>query len=63
MESCFAWTQELDERLVELWAENDCLYAVSNPLYADRDARIKATETMATLLGCTGMCSSFSLFN
>ncbi len=41
------WTIEKEDRLVELWCENECLYDITHPKYIDRQLRARLWEEMA----------------
>lgn len=46
----FLWTVQKEERLVELWSEQECLCDVSSHLYHDRvEKEKKWTEIAAAL--------------
>ena len=45
----------LEEKLVELWPDYNCLYDVRSPDFKNRDRRQVAIEEIATKLGHNGM--------
>lgn len=49
------WNEELEDKLVDLWEENECLYRVSAGSYRDRQKKRNAIEKIATTIGLTGM--------
>ena len=51
----FSWSAEKEDKLVELWQERCCLYAVSSPEYADRVAKTAALAEIAKELGTAGI--------
>ena len=48
------WTEEIEDKLIDLWQENDCLYVVTSGSYRDREKKRKAVAVMAETLGFTG---------
>lgn len=46
----FVWTQELEESLVELWQEHQCLFDVSDDLYHNRAEKEKRWTEIANSL-------------
>jgi hypothetical protein len=48
------WTVELEERLVDLWEENPCLYDVGSKGYSNRDLKRKALDGMGAILQFPG---------
>ena len=54
------WPVEMEEVLVEMWAERPCLYAVASPDYSDRDKKEKAVMEMAANIGKSGISVDFN---
>ena len=52
------WSEEKEERLVELWREHECLFDVSAASYHNRNMRDNSWRTIASALGLPGRISS-----
>ena len=48
------WTQEREERLIELWEEKPQLYNISSQAFSNRDSKINAVKYIAEKLGTSG---------
>ena len=48
------WTETLEDNLVDLWQEHECLYKVSAGSYRDRDKKRKSLEEIARALQLNG---------
>ena len=41
------WTEEVEEKLIELWKQHECLYNISCKAYSDRAKKRSALERIA----------------
>lgn len=48
------WTIEEEEKLVEMWAERPCLYAIRTKEYSDRNKRQNAAREISDAVGKSG---------
>ncbi|XP_016355152.1 uncharacterized protein LOC107698613 isoform X2 [Sinocyclocheilus anshuiensis] len=48
------WTSEMEEQLVEMWQQHDCLFNVSSKLYHNRSDKEKSWGEIASLLNVPG---------
>ena len=48
------WTDNKEERLVEMWQQRACLYVTNSPEYCDRMKRLVAVAAMASELSLSG---------
>lgn len=48
------WTSEMEERLVELWQEHECIYNVSSKNYHNRFEKENCWIVIANALGQQG---------
>ena len=49
------WNSQLEDKLIDMWEEQECLYKVSANSYRDRDKKKKAVDEIAAALGVSGM--------
>ena len=57
MDSCndiVSWTLEEEEKLVEMWVERPCLYAVRTKEYSNRNKRQAAVKEISDCVGKSG---------
>ncbi len=55
------WTEELEDKLIELWRKNECLYNISAKSYSNRNKKRAVMKSIATELKLTGNLISFHL--
>lgn len=48
------WTEEREDKLVEMWEQRPSLYNCASKSYSDRNARSKALEEIAEEVGTSG---------
>jgi hypothetical protein len=49
------WTEEKEDRFIELWRETPCLYDISSKAYSNRCTKNRALEDIAEKLQLTGI--------
>jgi len=57
-----SWTEELEDKLIELWQQNECLYNTRCKVYSDRVKKRSAIEKIAKEIDVTGSYVSIWLF-
>jgi len=48
------WTEELEEKLIELWKQHECLYDISCNAYSDRAKKPSVLERIAQEMNIAG---------
>jgi hypothetical protein len=51
----FLWSENNEDRLIELWRENPALYDTTLKSYHNRNTKDKILQEMCKELGCNGM--------
>ena len=52
------WTDDAEEKLIDLWQQNACLYDITSKAYSDRAKKRSALEYISKQMNITGSYSN-----
>ncbi len=62
MASKKVWTEEMEENLIEMWQEHECLFDISNEMYHNRAEKEKRWTEIANALQQPGELTLNTVF-